>query len=126
MAKSLDKISVSAQIPNKMDAEQPEDWKLKLRYGKLKTPFKHYTVISEGVVGRLAQGFSCRSGNAIMAMKTWCNSVDESADMLVTIGREIGFTAKAKIQVFETDPKEPPRETPFGYDINFTPFDSNG
>jgi hypothetical protein len=49
--------------------------------------------------------------------------LDESADMLVTIDREIGFTASAKIQVFETDPKQPPRDTPFGYDIKFTPFD---
>jgi hypothetical protein len=106
-----------------MDAGHQEDWKLKLRYGKLKTPFKHYTVVAEGIVGQLAPGFSCRSGSAIMGMKTWCTSLDESADMLVTIDREIGFTASAKIQVFETDPKQPPRDTPFGYDIKFTPFD---
>jgi hypothetical protein len=108
-----------------MDAEQPKDWKLKLRYGKLKTPFKHYTVIAEGIVGQLVHGFSCRSGNAFMAMKTWSHCPGESADMLVAIGREIGFTVNAKVQIFETNPEQPPGEEPFGYDINFTPFDSD-
>ena len=54
-----------------MSSEQPEkDWKLKLRYGKLATPYQHYTAIAEGVVGQLADGFVCRPGSAFIAMKT--------------------------------------------------------
>ena len=105
--------------------EHPKDWKLKLRYGKLTTPFRHYTVIAEGVVGKLAEGFSCPPGNAFMGMKTWASSTDESADMVTVIGRQIGFTVTGDIQIYDTEPSEPPRERPFGYDIQFTPFDAS-
>ena len=107
-----------------MDDEAVEkDWKLKLRYGQLHTPFKHYTAIAEGVVGQLAEGFSCRPGNAFMAMKTWASSADESADMIRVIGEKIGFQVIGNTQVYDTEPTQPPRPNPFGYDISFTPFD---
>jgi len=48
---------------------------------------------------------------------------DESADMLRNIGEQIGFDATGKIEIYETDPEQPPKEHPFGYDINFTPHD---
>jgi hypothetical protein len=105
-----------------MDPKEQKDWKLQLRNGQLKTPFKHYTVLAEGIVGRLSHGFSCPPGNAYMGMKTWSSSQDESADMLTTIGKEIGFAVSGRIQIYETEPSQPPKETPFGYDINFTPF----
>ena len=97
-------------------------WKAQLRYGKLKTTFQHYTVIAEGVVGKLAEGFSCEPGNAFMAMKTWAASSDESADMIRVIGEHIGFTVTGKVLIYETEPKEPPSERPRGYDIGFFPF----
>lgn len=103
--------------------EHEKDWKLKLRYGKLTTPFHHYTVVAEGVVGQLAEGFSCPAGSAFMAMKAWASSTDESADMVTVIGRQIGFTVTGRIQIYDTEPVEPPRERPFGYDIQFTTFD---
>src|SRR5262245_51926328 len=107
-----------------MDNEAVErDWKLKLRYGQLQTPFKHYTAIAEGIVGELAEGFSCRPGNAFMAMKTWASSADESAHMVRVIGEKIGFQVTGNTQVYDTEPTEPPRPNPFGYDISFTPFD---
>ena len=31
-----------------------KDWKLKLRYGKTKTSFKHYTVLANGIVRDLS------------------------------------------------------------------------
>jgi hypothetical protein len=106
-----------------MDDETADnDWKLKLRYGRLQTPFKHYTVIAEGVVGELADGFSCRPGSAFMAMKTWASSADESADMVRVIGGKIGFQVTGDTEVYATEPTQPPRVNPFGYDINFTPF----
>ena len=34
------------------------DWKLKLRYGKLKTPFSHFTVLADGKVIKEMDGDS--------------------------------------------------------------------
>lgn len=103
--------------------EAEKDWKLKLRYGKLTTPYSHFTVLAEGMVGDLEEGFECRRGKAFMAMKVWASSTDEAADMIQSIGEQIGFEITGKIEVFDTEPQDPPQEDPFGYDINFTPFD---
>ena len=41
-----------------MDSENDDrDWKLKLRYGKSKTPFRHFTLVAEGMAEDLTQGF---------------------------------------------------------------------
>ena len=100
-----------------------KDWKLKLRYGKNKTSFKHYTSLADGVVGELKEGYACRPGKAWMGMKTWASSSDESIDMIKYVGNQIGFQVTGRIEVFESDPEEPPKENPFGYDIQFTPYD---
>ncbi len=104
---------------------QDKNWKLKLRYGKLATPFHHYTAIAEGVAGELSDGFSCRPGSAFMGMKMWASSIDEASDMMVVIGKQIGFSVTGRIYVYETEPDAPPRDKPSGYDIQFTPFDRN-
>jgi len=101
-----------------------KDWKLKLRYGKTTTEYKHFTVLADGIVGELVDGFECQSGNAWMSMKTWSKSADESADMIKYVAGQIGFECKGKIEIYETEPNEPPKEEPFGYGINFTPYDS--
>jgi hypothetical protein len=100
-----------------------KDWKLKLRYGKLKTPYQHFTVLADGIVGHLREGFQCRPGRAWMAMKTWATDTAESSDMIQVIGRDIGFTVDGRIQVYETEPDQPPGDNPYGYDIGFTPYD---
>ena len=106
------------------DEGQDKNWKLKLRYGKLKTPFQHFTLLADGVVGDLMEGFSCRPGSAIMAMKVWASSAEEAFDMIRAIGEQIGFTVTGRIQIYETAPvSPPPRENPHGYDIRFTPYD---
>lgn len=99
-----------------------KDWKLALRYGKMHTPFSHYTIIADGVANELSDGFECRPGKAFMAMKTWSTSADESIDMAIAIGEQIGFTVTGKVEVYETEPKEPPQENPYGYGISFTPY----
>tara|TARA_R100001132_G_C3256401_1_gene81890 strand:+ start:313 stop:627 length:315 start_codon:yes stop_codon:yes gene_type:complete len=101
-----------------------KDWKLKLRYGKTKTEFKHFTVLADGIVGELVDGFECKPGNAWMSMKTWSNSADESTDMIQYVGGQIGFECNGKIEIYETEPTEPPKDEPFGYEINFAPYDS--
>jgi hypothetical protein len=103
--------------------EDENNWKLKLRYGKEATPYKHFIAIGDGLVEDLANGFECRKGPAIMAIKTWATDADESADMLRVIGSQIGFEATGGIEIYETEPEQPPKDNPFGYDINFTPYD---
>lgn len=105
--------------------EEEKDWKVKLRYGKLNTQYKHFTVIADGIVGILQDGFECRPGRAWMAMKVWASNADEATDMIQVIGGQIGFTVDGDIQVYDTEPKQPPREKPNGYDIGFTPYDEN-
>lgn len=41
-----------------------KDWKLKLRYGKLKTPFKHFTAIANGEVVEIVEDFDYKLGKA--------------------------------------------------------------
>lgn len=48
-----------------------KDWKLKLRYGKEKTPYKHFTLLADSAIGELQSGFSCPSENAIVSCKMW-------------------------------------------------------
>jgi hypothetical protein len=109
-----------------MNSSEPDkDWKLKLRYGKLTTPFQHRTVIAEGIVGKLSDGFSCRPGPAFMGMKTWASSDGEASHMVSVIGERFGFTVTGRIYVYDTAPVQPPGDTPSGYDIQFTPFDPN-
>jgi hypothetical protein len=100
----------------------PPDWKLPLRYGKLKTPFKHFTALAEGMMKKEENDFQCPVGSAWMGMKTWASDTDESADMVRVIGGQIGFEVIGDIQIYDTEPAQPPRDNPFGYDISFKPF----
>ena len=103
--------------------ENPENWKLKLRYGKLKTPYKHYTIIADGDAGTVADGFECPPGRAFMSMKAWATDDNEAADMIQAIGQQIGFTVDGDIQLYDTDPEEPPSDNPRGYHISFNPYE---
>jgi hypothetical protein len=99
------------------------DWKLKLKYGKLDTPFTHYTLLADGIVHDLEEGFECRKGKAYLGMKVWAISHDEAAEVIQSIGDQIGFEVTGEIQIFDSDPLEPPGENPFCYGITFTPYD---
>ncbi|MEN6320855.1 MAG: hypothetical protein ABFD82_19140 [Syntrophaceae bacterium] len=105
--------------------ETIKDWKLKLRYGKLTTAFQHFTVLADGIVGELKEGFKCRPGRAWMAMRTWATDSDESIDMIRVIGKQIGFAVDGRVMVYVTEPEQPPGDSPHGYDIKFTPYDEN-
>ena len=106
-----------------MNTDEPEkDWKLRLRYGRLETPYRHYTVIAEGVVSEEIADLQCPAGKAFMAMKAWAASADESADMIQAVGEQMGFTVTGRIHIYQTEPTRPPGPDPFGYDVNFTPF----
>jgi hypothetical protein len=106
-----------------MDDDANSAWRLALRYGQLSTPYSHFSVIAEGTVGTLSEGFSCPPGGAFMGMKAWASSSDEAIDMLRVIGQRIGFSVTGRTYVYDTEPSEPPRDDPRAYDINFTPAD---
>jgi hypothetical protein len=105
-------------------SDGPHDWKLKLRYGKLSTRFRHFTVLADGAAGPLMEGFTCRPGRAWMRMKAWAADGEEAMDMVVSIGRQIGFSVDGEMRIYETPPEQPPGERPLGYDIGFTPYES--
>ena len=108
-----------------MPDERDPAWKVKLRYGKTSTPYQHYTVLADGVVEALRQGFECRPGRAWMGIKVWAASPDEAFGMTKAIAHDIGFVQDGKMELYSTDPSEPPGENPYGYDIRFTPYDED-
>ena len=109
-----------------MTDEAPgNDWKLTLRYGRSATPFQHYALIADGVAGALGDGFECRPGPAVMAMKGWATDADAAADMRRFTSGRIGFEMAWRVEIHETPPDQPPRENPFGYDISFVPYDGD-
>jgi|ERR1051326_7041775 hypothetical protein len=95
------------------------DWKLNLKHGKLTTPYKHYTITADGIAQNIAEGFSCPDGKAYIGMKVWASSSEEAIDMVQSIGADIGFTVTGTINIYNTDPEEPPSENPSAYGINF-------
>jgi hypothetical protein len=105
-----------------MSDKPDRDWKLKLRYGKLATPYRHFTLLADGLIRESNENNGCPAGPAFMAMKAWASSADEAVEMIGFIGPELGFAVTGRIQVYDTDPAQPPRDEPFGYDINFTPY----
>lgn len=107
------------------ESDSESDWKLRLRYGKLTTPFSHFTILAEGKSSALKHGFKCRPGPAWMGMKAWVESAVEASRMIEAIAADLGFTITGKILVYSTEPQQPPGEIPRAYDINFKPFDDN-
>ena len=100
----------------------PSDWKLKLRYGQIATPYKHFTVLAEGRMTKENNEYACPLGPAWMAMKTWATDTSESGDMIRAIGKQIGFDVTGRIEIYKTEAVQSPEDNPFGYDIGFTPF----
>lgn len=99
-----------------------KNWKLKLRYGKLKTPFLHFTVMLDGIVtDKIDKKFSCPQGLAWMGIKVWAKDVDEAGDVAHAIALDLGFQPN-RVMVYSTEPKQPPRGIPSGYDAQFTPY----
>jgi hypothetical protein len=99
-----------------------KDWKLRLRYGQLKTTFSHFTVLADGMAGTLIYGLECLPGRAWMSMKVWAIDDAQAMDMIAVIGQQIGFTVDGRIEVYVTEPEEPPSDKPRGYAISFTSY----
>ena len=99
---------------------QEKDWKLKLRYGKLKTRYQHFTVIVPVVINEYIKDFDAQPGAAYAGIKMWATNTDEAADMVRDIGQQTGFIINGKIEIYDTDPKQPPNDNPYAYDVNFS------
>jgi hypothetical protein len=101
-----------------------KDWKLKLRYGKSTTPYKHYTVIAPVMINKFIKDFSAKPGTAYIAMKVWATDTNEAVDILESIGNQKGYVIIGNIEIYNTDPKEAPSESPDAYDINFNYYEA--
>ena len=58
--------------------ESPPDWKLRLRYGRLETPYSHFTLLGAGELRDAVEWSDCPPGPAILGMKIWASSHDEA------------------------------------------------
>jgi hypothetical protein len=87
-------------------------WKLKLRYGQTETSLQHFTVLADGLARTVGPEFGAPRGPAWMAMKVWSASGDEARHMISVIGKDIGFDVTGRIEVYSTDPAQPPRDNP--------------
>ncbi len=96
--------------------------KYRLLYGRVKSDFVHVSIIAGCIVGNLPCSYKCPPGKAYLAMKAWVKDFDSSADLLSVLGRDIGFRVEGKIEIYKTYPDSPPKEYPYGYDINFVPY----
>lgn len=103
--------------------ENDKDWKLKLRYGKIRTPYQHFTAIAEGVVVKSDNSLQYPAGPAIITLRTWARDSGQSIELIQSLGNELGYDITGNIQIYETDPERPPKDKPYGYGLNFTPFE---
>lgn len=97
-----------------------KDWKLKLRYGKLKSPFSHYTIIAPVLIDKLNEEHNAQSGKAYVGLKIWAENVDEAASMFQNFADVAHFEITGNIELYETDPREPPTEKPYSYGVTFS------
>ena len=102
-----------------------KDWKLKLRYGRLKTPFTHYTLIAPARVEKYIEDFDAEIGKAWIGMKIWATNEDESAEVYQSVADQTGLNITGNILVYNTEPVNPPKENPYAYDIQFNYYTDN-
>jgi hypothetical protein len=102
--------------------EAPPNWKLLLRYGRLTTPYEHFTVIVDVQVTEADVDAGSHVGPAWMGMKVWAPSEYAAAEIISDIAPRVGAKVRGKFQVYKTEPEEPPQGMPFAYDLRFTPY----
>ena len=93
--------------------------------GQLMTPYKHFSAIAHGIAGNLPASFKCRPGPAVMGMSMWATDPEQSVRMMHAVSEQLGFTMTDKLEIYETDPQQPPGEHPSGYGICFIPHDGD-
>jgi hypothetical protein len=96
------------------------DWKLKLRYGRLTTPYKHMTLLVDGILDN-EEGRS----RAIMAGKVWDKTSELAMDLIADLAPRLGFDPDGRWYVYDTDPEQPPGDSPSVYGVNFTRYEGD-
>mgnify|MGYP001555136743 CR=1 FL=1 len=97
-----------------------KDWKLKLRYGKLTTSYKHYTVLVPVKIDKYIEDFDAQPGTAWITVNTWTKDRNEACNMITDIGQQSGFIITGKFEVYATEAMQPPQESPYAYNVNFS------
>jgi hypothetical protein len=76
--------------------QSDKDWKLKLRYGKLETPYIHFTIIAPIVIEQYITDFKATPGKAYIGINVWASDSDEAIDVLQNIGEHTGYKVSGK------------------------------
>ncbi|MBE9586247.1 hypothetical protein IM792_17470 [Mucilaginibacter sp. JRF] len=100
-----------------------KNWKLKLRYGKIRTPYKHYTLITPVSISEYIEDFSARPGTAYLGAKIWATDSDEAVVILEDIGESTGYAITGSIEIYDTAPEQEPGDKPYAYDFKFTYYE---
>jgi hypothetical protein len=104
-----------------LDEPHP-NWKLLLRYGRLETPYEHFTVLADVRVIEGDADLGSEVGPAWLSMKTWALSGDAAADLIGAIAPQLGAELRGRVEVYSSEPAEPPRDEPFAYDPSFVAY----
>jgi hypothetical protein len=102
--------------------QAPRNWKLLLRYGRLKTPYEHFTVLVDVQVIEADSAVGSQVGPAWMAMKVWAPSADAAGEIICDIPPRVGAEVRGRCEVYKSEPDEPPQDMPYAYDLRFTAY----
>ncbi len=95
------------------------DWQRAYREGRLKTPYIHFTLVTDGQAGVMRGDFDCPPGPAFMSIKVWAPSANQAIRIAQDVGLRLGFRISGMVQIFETVPDQQPGEKPSAYDVQF-------
>jgi hypothetical protein len=98
------------------------DWKLRLRYGRLQTPYTHFTLIADGALTRPNEKLDGKPGKAFLGAKIWAKDGDQAFDIFRDVADRAGFEIRDKIDLWTTEPKHPPGDIPSVHDPKLTPY----
>jgi hypothetical protein len=103
--------------------EAHPNWKLLLRYGRLKTPYEHFTVLADVRVMEGDADLGSQVGPAWLSMNVWAASADAAADLVDAIAPQVGAEVRGRVQVHSSEPDRPPQDEPFAYDPSFVAYE---
>ena len=107
-----------------MESEEAHpNWKLMLRYGRLKTPYEHFTVLADVRVIEGDADLGSQVGPAWLGMKVWAESADAAADLVGAIAPQVGADLGGRVEVYSSEPHRPPQDEPFAYDLSFVAYE---
>jgi hypothetical protein len=105
-----------------MTDEAPRNWKLLLRYGRLRTPYEHFTVFADVQVIEANADLGSHAGPGWMSMNVWASSADAAAEIICDIAPQVGAEVRGRWEVYKTEPREPPQDVPFAYELRFVAY----